>query len=349
MSWIRLALAATASLLIATARAQDTSSLGHRDEGVHWIERPSADAFDRFYPATARAQNVDGRVVLMCHVHLDTSVSCDIQLAEPGGWGFSEAALAIAQSFRLTPLIRNGQPVEGGRVQVPISFHIDEPSRANYQPLTAEQSAMLGQVPESVVPRWDRAPNLETVTAAYPADALRNHVRGRALLSCQINPDSTIACELRSEKPDGAGFGQAALTLVPQFHVSEFNSEFRSHHADGHFLLPLNFGAPPTQEPVSPYDASAGPIALPPAPDEVARAIYPTDARRAAIAGTVTLLCTVHDAAPPTCSVRTETPAGHGFGAAALGLLQGSRVGAQVLGLLDGDQILITVPFRPEA
>jgi outer membrane biosynthesis protein TonB len=349
MSWIRgFGLVGLASLLIATAQAQDTSNIGPGDEGVHWIERPSADAFDRFYPAAARSQNVDGRVILLCHVHLDTSVSCDIESEAPVGWRFSEAALAISQSFRLTPFIRNGRPTEGGRVRVPISFHIDEPNRAVHGDLTAEQAAILDQFPRSVVPRWDRAPNLEAVMAAYPADALRNHTRGRAVLSCRVNPDNTLACELQSETPAGAGFDEAALTLVQQFHASEFNSEFREHHGDGRFMLPLNFGAPPTQEPVSPFYAGADPIPVPPPPEELVRAIYPSAARRAGIPGTVTLLCAIHDDAPMTCTIRTETPTGHGFGAAALGWLRGFAISAQAFGLLDGDQVLVTVPFRPQ-
>jgi hypothetical protein len=350
MSWIRaLALAGVASLLIATVQAQDPGNVGPGDEGVHWIERPSADAFDRFYPPAARSQNVDGRVTLLCHVHLDTSVSCDIEAEAPTGWRFGDAALAISQSFRLTPFIRNGRPTEGGRVRVPINFHIDEPNRANHGVPAPEQAAILDQLQQSVVPRWDRAPNIDAVMAAYPADALRDHTRGRAVLSCRINPDSTLACELQSEKPTGAGFGEAALTLVQQFHVSQFNSEFREHHGDGPFVLPLNFGAPPTQEPVSPFYAGADPIPVPPPPEELVRAIYPAAARRAGIAGSVTLLCAIHDDVPMTCTIRIETPTGHGFGDAALGWLRRFPISAQAFGLLDGDQVLVTVPFRPQA
>jgi protein TonB len=48
--------------------------------------------------------------------------------AAPQGEGFGEAALALTPLFRMKPMSRDGQPVAGGIVRVPIAFRSAGPA-----------------------------------------------------------------------------------------------------------------------------------------------------------------------------------------------------------------------------
>ncbi|MGE3143833.1 MAG: energy transducer TonB [Hyphomonadaceae bacterium] len=89
-----------------------------------WIERPNGRDFAREYPDRALEREREGRVVLDCVVGADGRISCSVTSEDPEGWGFGNAALRIARSFRLAPRLENGQPTEGGRVRVPIAFRL---------------------------------------------------------------------------------------------------------------------------------------------------------------------------------------------------------------------------------
>jgi periplasmic protein TonB len=90
-----------------------------------WLSRPGAREFERFYPARARERAKEGRVTLDCLVRANGAIGCTVADETPAGWGFGEAALKIAPSFRLAPRLEDGRPTEGGSVRVNISFRLD--------------------------------------------------------------------------------------------------------------------------------------------------------------------------------------------------------------------------------
>lgn len=90
-----------------------------------WIETPNGADFARHYPRRALERERDGRVVLDCVVAATGRLGCAVASETPAGWGFGEAALRISESFRMSPMLENGQPTEGGRVRVPIAFQIN--------------------------------------------------------------------------------------------------------------------------------------------------------------------------------------------------------------------------------
>jgi len=90
-----------------------------------WLETPNGADFARHYPARALARERGGRVVLDCVVAATGRLACAVGSETPAGWGFGEAALRISQSFRMSPMLENGQPTEGGRVSVPITFQLN--------------------------------------------------------------------------------------------------------------------------------------------------------------------------------------------------------------------------------
>jgi len=66
-------------------------------------------------------------------------------------------------------------------------------------------------------PSWSRQP-----TAEFPERAASRGIeRGRVSLECTVNPNGSMSgCQVLSEDPAGAGFGQAALTGARRARVS---------------------------------------------------------------------------------------------------------------------------------
>jgi hypothetical protein len=95
-----------------------------------WIQRPSGVEIDRVYPSLGTAFRISGYVMLRCNV-TKTGVleGCIAAEEEPTGLGFGAAALKLQGSFRLTPRYRNGVPVDGGAVSIPVRFAPWSPER----------------------------------------------------------------------------------------------------------------------------------------------------------------------------------------------------------------------------
>lgn len=89
-----------------------------------WIRQPDGAAFSRHYPERAIDRGREGYVVLDCLVASNGLINCSVLREEPTGWGFGAAALEISRYFQMSPMLENGQPAEGGRVRVPISFRL---------------------------------------------------------------------------------------------------------------------------------------------------------------------------------------------------------------------------------
>lgn len=80
------------------------------------------------YPVEAARQGIDGSVVLLVTIGADGGVrEVEVEKSTPTGV-FDAAAVEAARKWKFTPEMRDGQPVEGGRVRVPITFETDRPS-----------------------------------------------------------------------------------------------------------------------------------------------------------------------------------------------------------------------------
>ncbi|MET0273358.1 MAG: energy transducer TonB [Phenylobacterium sp.] len=88
-----------------------------------WVTRPSGEDIAELYPKAAMAKNLEGRATIGCKVLVTGQlVGCTVVEEAPADAGFGAAALAMSAKFKMKPQTKDGQPVEGGTVRIPIRF-----------------------------------------------------------------------------------------------------------------------------------------------------------------------------------------------------------------------------------
>ena len=90
-----------------------------------WLTRPGPNEFSRFYPQAALDQNASGAATLTCTVSASGAVhDCSVAAETPKGLGFGDAARKLAPYFKLRPQTRDGAPVDGAHINIPIRFNL---------------------------------------------------------------------------------------------------------------------------------------------------------------------------------------------------------------------------------
>lgn len=88
-----------------------------------WVRRPTAEDVVRFYPPAAAANRLPGAALIACEVTAAGRLTaCAVVGEDPVGAGFGEAALKMSEQFEMKPMSRDGHPVSGARVRIPIRF-----------------------------------------------------------------------------------------------------------------------------------------------------------------------------------------------------------------------------------
>ena len=88
-----------------------------------WLRRPSGEDLARVYPDNAMRTETEGSATTSCSVTTEgILVDCVIVEEAPGGRGFGAAAIKLMALFKMRPMTRDGVPVSGGTVRIPIRF-----------------------------------------------------------------------------------------------------------------------------------------------------------------------------------------------------------------------------------
>jgi len=276
------------------------------DANPEWVRKPTASDLAGAFPKFKNGRGVDGRAVITCEIDETGFMQrCTVTSEEPAGLGFGAAALQLAPQFRMTPMIRGGKPVPGGRISLPIVWR----GFGDYHPVQADLNSLV------LDPPWSRTPSLAQVRAAWPANA-KEATSGQVALRCSFTRTGGLSdCETISELPAGRGFGKAARSLTPLFAV-RFEPDQIKEMEKISVDVPFRF-----RDPTEPDGRK---ITTPtwvrhPTPEAMS-AIYPQAALKAGVkSGLGVIGCAVDGQGQLTeCEVKREDPAGLDFGAAAM-------------------------------
>jgi TonB family protein len=154
---------------------------------------PTADDMAEAYPPKAFAEYVGGRATIACAVTPDAGLAnCSIKSEAPAGYGFGAAALALAQTIKLTP------------ANLPAT--IDIPLR--FEPPVRTTEAIFGKVPGGYAELGPAGPY-------YPEREARMHVEGYVILTCHLAKTGILSdCTVIEDKPAGAAFPYVAMKLA---------------------------------------------------------------------------------------------------------------------------------------
>ena len=177
-----------------------------------------------------------------------------------------------------------------------------------------------GNIPSLLAdPVWVRRPTLEAIDRVYPPDADRQRLPGRATMRCRADDRGNLSrCAVLSERPDGVGFGKAALFLQTEFKLRTLDgtgTPVQGHLVDVSVEFTPRFWAKIAGE-------GGGQVVrwtTDPLATRYGKARYPWEAMQKGVAAHVTLSCVVQpDGHLADCEVARESPKGLGFGRMAL-------------------------------
>lgn len=91
-----------------------------------WASKPDGEQLAGLYPTGAAESGISGKTVIVCTVRDDGRVeNCSIKSETPSGQGFGRAALQAARYFKMRPQTRNGAPVGGAKVEIPLTWRLE--------------------------------------------------------------------------------------------------------------------------------------------------------------------------------------------------------------------------------
>ncbi len=115
--------------MIALALALLVDAPGPHPEVViaaDWLRMPKPDDFNRFYPARALEEGVEGEATMNCKVRPDGTLTlCRIVREAPAGKGFGAATLKLASRYQMTTTTRDGFPVADAQITIPVRWRLN--------------------------------------------------------------------------------------------------------------------------------------------------------------------------------------------------------------------------------
>jgi len=302
------------------------------DSNPDWIRKPNGEEIANVFPKRALEKRIGGKATIRCKVSVEGFLDgCKVISESPQGMDFGGAGLQLAPQFRMSPKIRGGHAVPGGEVTIPITW--EEPRGA----------APINTTPIVLDPPWNRVPTVAELDAAWPK-AATGEPFGQAALRCVLMKTGQLrSCDVISENPRGKGFGKAAQALSKLFLVNIGPADaktFKDYKVD----LPFRFRDPAAPE----ARKLTKPRWIRTLSAEGMAEVYPQAAAKAGVkSGLGAATCTVTATGELTaCKPARESPAGLGFGAAAVEAVKVMRMNPWTKEGDTVDGLTITIPVQ---
>ena len=344
-SLIRLLFAATilGSTILSSAGASAAGKVTEPD----WVSKPDGDQIADAYPPMAVDLDIEGRVVVACQTTAEGILkNCKVHSETPKALGFGEAGLALTSYFRVSPRTIDGRGVAGGEVRIPINFKAPpaEPALVLGPPTSpramelatqlvsalkvAEQHNKQPIVPPEQYRRWTRigvspaalhdglaaleAANLAAVTERQQAEA--------KLFAAEFSTEELSArlTYIRSDAGKAEllrSFDYAALTAAANWVIFRQGIVFgRQIYCETHSCQ----GPPLVSTAIEPPADILTPDWIEKPSRFQLQQLTPIIGKILSMPGDVRLRCKVSQMGIlKDCTIKSEHPAGLGFGAAA--------------------------------
>jgi TonB family protein len=172
-------------------------------------------------------------------------------------------------------------------------------------------------------PEYVKRPKAAELLAVFPKAALDGKITGDVELLCRAAADGALTdCRVDTEKPAGQGFGAAALGLAPLYRIKTKDDD-GAPVAGRAVKQDVQFLAPGDTNPEWAGKPSGQAIGL----------AWPRAAMAKGLGGRARLRCKVTvEGFLDACKVASESPAGYGFGVAALQLAAQFRMKPAIRG-----------------
>jgi hypothetical protein len=196
----------------------------------------------KLYPPAAKDAHVEGMVGLACGRNEHNALrNCVVRWERPKGYGFGEAALALAARSPDNPDVTLAATDEGESEQVLFCL----------RPVSIISNVLLPR--HAIVPaRLTQTPSKEDILAAAPTEEKARGMFGWVTLHCPVGADGAVGpCQARDEAPLGYGFGEAALSLGSKIKATPKTVD-GAPQGDGWVEEPIQFGPLPRPPPPPP-------------------------------------------------------------------------------------------------
>jgi TonB family protein len=223
----------------------DLSQMAHLIANPSVLRAPTAQDLWAYYPAAAYRALTSGHVALQCDAGVDGRLAaCAVAEETPRGQHFGDAALRLARLYRVSPMKRDGEAIDGAQVRVPIDF---DATAAAFVGLARSEAPAEGAAATDVdlaaPPRhWLSVPSDYDIARVYPDRATRAFIWGQVVLQCTVAADGALqGCSVASEGPSDWGFGAAALALAPRFRLDVASPRGDPSQVGARITVPIGF------------------------------------------------------------------------------------------------------------